>query len=668
MVVNPKFKQVFVLSTAMLTFISFWKAAAVVLCDMGSSAYYSGSIAMNAFGPAAPWYVLAVMLFSGLMLMVYVESCAMFVRGGVYKVVNEAMGHFMAKISVSALIFDYAITGPISSISAGLYVSGLLANLLPLIDIHWGVPPKLFSVVFAVAVTIYFWHENIKGVEESADKNFKIMSFVSVIGVVLFAWSLYTVYVRGFTLPPFELKFTDEALGWMVHFPIWRTIGLAGIFMAFGHSILAMSGLETLAQVYREVEDPKILNLKKAALLIFLFSLVFTGGLTFLSSLIIPGDLIAGKYADNLLSGLALELQGPYWAKLILQSFVVVSGSLMLVGALNTSLVGANGVLNRVAEDGILHDWFRHLHKKYGTTYRMINLIAISQIVVIILSRGDIYLIGEAYAFGVMWSLVFKTLSLIILRFNPDMPRDWMFPVNVRAGRFNIPVGMIVVFLVLLAASVMNLMTKRVATIAGLFSTLALYAVFQVSENMNRKKARFYAESGEGDEKLNLRKESDIATIMPELDKPRKILVPVRNPNNLVHLRSVLETADDDTTDIIVLSAKIAKGIQLEGDTGNITAEDRELFSPVVLMAEKYGKTVKPLLVFSNDPFYSIAQVALAAGVDEIVMGVSGSSGAEIQLERLAMAWGMLKKADDPAKPVLAKVVWEGRQMTYQLS
>jgi fructose/tagatose bisphosphate aldolase len=167
---------------------------------------------------------------------------------------------------------------------------------------------------------------------------------------------------------------------------------------------------------------------------------------------------------------------------------------------------------------------------------------------------------------------------------------------------------------------------------------------------------------------MNLRKEADIATILPELQKMRKVLVPVRNPNNLIHLKSVLETVDDATTDIIVLSAKIAKGMQLEGELGSITAEDRELFSPVVLMAEKYGKTVKPLLVFSNDPFYSMALVAQIAGVDEIVMGVSGSSGAEIQLERLAMAWGMLKKADAPGKPVLAKVVWEGRQMTYQLS
>ena len=638
-----------------------------MLCDMGSSAFYAGGIAMNAFGPAFPWYVLAVMLFSGLMLMIYVESCAMFVRGGVYKVVNEAMGHSMAKISVSALMFDYVLTGPISAISAGLYVSGLLYNVLPFADINWQVPHKIFAVFFAVAVTLYFWRENIKGVEESSEKNLKIMIFVSAVGCVLMAWALATVYQRGFRLPPFELKFTPSALGWAADFPYLQTIGLVGIFIAFGHSILALSGLETLAQVYREIEDPKIRNLKKAAVLIFVFSIIFTGGLTFLSSAIIPGDLIAGKYADNLLSGLALEVSGPYWARLALQCFVVISGSLMLVGALNTSLVGSNGVLNRVAEDGILHDWFRHLHKKYGTTYRMINLVAIIQIVVIILSRGDIYLIGEAYAFGVLWSLVFKTLSLIILRFRDDMPRDWMFPFNIKSGKLYFPAGMILVLVVLLSASVMNLLTKKVATISGLLFTAIFYCIFQVSEYMNRKKAQLYAPDDDSEEKLNMRKEADISAILPDLDKPRKILVPVRNPNNLAHLKSVLESADDETTDIIVLAAKISKGIQLEGESGEITQDDKDLFRSVVLLAEKYGKTVKPMLVFSNDPFYSIAQVAQAAGVEEIVMGVSGSTGAEVQLERLAMAWGMLEKTGT-ARPVTAKVVWEGRQLSYKLS
>lgn len=97
-------QKVVVLTTAMLTFIPFWKAAAVVLCDFGSSAFYAGGIAMRAFGPAFPWYILAVMLFSGLLLMVELEACSLFVRGGAYKIVREGLGDTAAKLAASALI------------------------------------------------------------------------------------------------------------------------------------------------------------------------------------------------------------------------------------------------------------------------------------------------------------------------------------------------------------------------------------------------------------------------------------------------------------------------------------------------------------------------------------------------------------------------------------
>ncbi|HAF96295.1 MAG TPA: APC family permease [Elusimicrobia bacterium] len=666
MILN-KPKQIFVLSTAMLSFISFWKAASIVLCDFGSSAYYSGGIAAKAFGPAFPWYIMGVMLFAGLMLGVYTESCTMFVRGGVYVVVRKTMGKVMAKLSVSALIFDYTLTGPISSVTAGLYLAGLLENILPLISINWHMPPRTFAVFFAALVTAYFWRANIRGVEESADNNVRIINFVAVIALALIIWSGITLYIKGFTLPPFKPEFTPKALGWTVNFPWLKTAGLIGIIMAFGHSILALSGLETLAQVYREIEDPKVQNLKKTAVVIFIFSVMFTGLLTFISALIIPGDLVVGKYADNLLSGLALELTGPYWARLFMQMAVVVSGALMLVGAVNTSFVGSNGVLNRVAEDGILHDWFRHLHKKYGTTHRLINMIAISQILIIFISRGDVFLLGEAYAFGVLWCMTFDTLSMIILRFRKlEEKREWIFPLNIRVDNTYVPIGLMAILVILLAATGMNMLTKKVATIGGVLFTMTFYAIFQISEKMNQKKAQLYAPDEDAEEKLNMRREADINTIIPELKKPRRVLIPARNPNNLLHLKAVLETVDDETTDIIVLSAKITHGFATGSET--MGEDDKELFRAVVLMAEKYGKTVKPIFMFSNDPFYSIVQIAQAAGVDEIVMGVSGSFGAEAQLEKLAMAWGMLKKSEGAEKMVTARVVWEGRQMSYQLS
>src|SRR5208282_1715123 len=97
--------------------------------------------------------------------------------------------------------------------------------------------------------------------------------------------------------------------------------------------------------------------------------------------------------------------------------FVVIVGGLILSGAVNTSIIGANGVLNRVAEDGVLLPWFRKPHRKYGTTSRMINMIAIMQIATIVGSRGDMTILAEAYAFGVVWSFFMKSLGVMVLRF-----------------------------------------------------------------------------------------------------------------------------------------------------------------------------------------------------------------------------------------------------------
>src|SRR6202047_1894493 len=145
--------RVIVATTAMLTFISFWRAAAIVLNDLASSAYYAGGESESFIGKSAPWFILGVMLFSYCVRAIYVESCSMFVRGGVYRVVKEALGGTLAKFSVSALLFDYVLTGPISGVSAGQYLAGLLNELLAHGHIHMVLTPNLTAEFLAVVAT-----------------------------------------------------------------------------------------------------------------------------------------------------------------------------------------------------------------------------------------------------------------------------------------------------------------------------------------------------------------------------------------------------------------------------------------------------------------------------------------------------------------------------------
>src|SRR5213594_1625430 len=216
--------QVIVATSVMLSFISFWRAAAIVLNDLGSSAYYVGGIAEKAVGRAAPWFILGVMLFSYAVRAVYVESCAMFTRGGVYRVVKEAMGGTLAKLSVSALMFDYILTGPISGVSAGQYIVGLVAQTMTYLGYPWHPEKDTINTIaagIAALITVYFWWRNTQGIHESSDDALRIMYVTTVMVVLLIAWCGLTILRRPEThrLPPSpvvsHLVFNDDAVGWM---------------------------------------------------------------------------------------------------------------------------------------------------------------------------------------------------------------------------------------------------------------------------------------------------------------------------------------------------------------------------------------------------------------------------------------------------------------------
>src|SRR5213594_1616148 len=216
--------QVIVATSVMLSFISFWRAAAIVLNDLGSSAYYVGGIAEKAVGRAAPWFIFGVMLFSYAVRAIYIESCAMFTRGGVYRVVKEAMGGTLAKLSVSALMFDYILTGPISGVSAGQYIVGLIAQTTVYLGHPW--TPSVDTVnhlaaVIAALVTIYFWWRNTRGIHESSEDALRIMYVTTAMVVILIGWCAFTILTRPSAqrLPPspaaHNLVFNSDAVGWM---------------------------------------------------------------------------------------------------------------------------------------------------------------------------------------------------------------------------------------------------------------------------------------------------------------------------------------------------------------------------------------------------------------------------------------------------------------------
>ncbi len=696
---GPTAGQVVVVTSVMFTFISFWRTAAIVLCDLASTVYYIEGIVESQIGKAAPWFILGVMLFSYGVRSVYIESCAMFVRGGVYRIVKEAMGGTLARIAVSALLFDYILTGPISAVSGGQYIVGLINDLFELGPDSWLVAyTNPLSAIMAVGVIIYFWRVNIRGIHESSDRALKIMAATTVIGVVMVAWCLVTLAVRPEkrSIPPLTPDLAKKVsptgtqmldpfgkqvdpLGFLGETSLGESlrpdhisgnwlglIGLVGIMVSFGHSILAMSGEETLAQVYREVESPKLKNFRRAAMVVFLYSMLLTSLISFFAVMIIPDDQRVTRYAGNVIGGLAMNVVGPQWARLTLNAMVVVVGSLILSGAVNTAIVGSNGVLNRVSEDGVLPDWFLRPHPRYGTSSRLINLVVILQIITTIASRGDVLTLGEAYAFGVVWSFVFMTMSMLVLRFKRPEPREFEVPLNIRVKGYEIPVGIGLVFLVLAVSAIFNLLTKEVATITGVVFTAGFFAVFWVSEHFHRRRqAGASAEHREHLEQFNERRADNLNVESLSLTKPYRKLVAIRSPYNLGMLERCLAETDPETTEVVVMTASVLpqRSADLEPQ---ITEQDRQLLTAVVNLAEHAGKPVKPVIVPTNEPFYALAQTARAIGAQELIMGASNKFRPEDQLDQVALYW--LNLGGAKPEPISIRVLGKDRDARLDIA
>jgi hypothetical protein len=641
--------KVFVATTVMLTFISFWRASAIVLSDLASSAYYAGGDAEKVIGKSAPWFILGVMLFSYCVRALYIESSSMFVRGGVYRVVKEAMGGTLAKFSVSALLFDYVLTGPISAVSAGQYLAGFIKDMGVYMHRPLHFSDDHFAAGVAVIVVAYFWWKNTQGMHESSQKALQIMAITTVMVVILIIWCTITVLRAPVQLPPNPLHagvvpLNKESLGWLDttwfrHLPLGILTSLI-LFVGFGHSVLAMSGEETLAQVNREIEHPKLKNLEKTGLVIFIYSLLFTSLVSFFAVMIIP-DNVRHDYFANLIGGIAVYLVGPESLKLLFHAFVVLVGVLILAGAQNTSIVGANGVLNRVAEDGVLTSWFQKPHHRYGTSFRIINLIVGLQILTIVLSRGNVYLLAALYAFGVIWSFAMKSIAVLVLRYTEPGKRDWKVPGNLHFGKTEVPVGLILISAVLLITAVVNLFTKYQATIAGVIFSAVFYTIFTLSEHHVARERhgkpeqldqfRVYGNQELGSGAMGVREGN--------------ILVAVRDPRNLYYLRQVLAQTNTVKQDVVVMSARLYRREPSFGGSSVMEASqvfdhyEQELFTAAVAVAEKEGKPISLLVVPAADVFDAIMVTAQRLDSSRVVCGLSNKLTADEQAKLTGDAW-----------------------------
>jgi hypothetical protein len=472
------------------------------------------------------------------------------------------------------------------------------------------------------------------------------MKITTVMVVILLIWGIFTIIHRGAQLPPLptpsNLHFSPDALGFLKGTKFAASLGLFGVLMAFGHSVLAMSGEESLAQVNREIEHPKLKNLKRAAMVIAIYSFIFTGIGSLLAVMLIPDTVRVPVYRDNLIAGMAMYMVGPEILRHVFRGFVVLVGFLILGGAVNTAIVGSTGVLMRIAEDGVLTDWFRKPQRKYGTSYRIVNLVAGMQLLVILLTHGNVLMIGEAYAFGVIWSFTFNALAMLVLRWKFHGERGSKVPLNLRVGKTEIPLGLISVFLVLLTTAVVNLFTKSVATVSGVIFAAAFFVVFSLSERDNKR--RHALATLQMREHFQLEHQDRVGREALEI-RPGAVVVTMRDSAAPFALKWSLTHTNTDEQDLVVLAARMmgAGGPEYVDASEQLFSEHEQmLFTKAVSVAESFGKHISLLVVPAGDIFAALVQTANSLDAAAVVSGLSSKLTAEEQAYHVGQAWEAL--------------------------
>ena len=372
---------------------------------------------------------------------------------------------------------------------------------------------------------------------------------------------------------------------------------------------------------------------------------MFTSLVSFFAVMLIP-DAERQNFLENLIGGLAMNLAGPIYIRLIFHAFVVVVGTLILAGAVNTAIVGSNGVLNRVSEDGVLASWFRQPHRKFGTSYRIINIIAILQIITILISRGDVTFLANLYAFGVIWSFAMKGMAVLVLRYTHPGDREYRVPLNFRVFGVEIPLGLGLITAVLFGIAIVNLFTKKEATIAGVTFSIFLFIVFTISEKYTAHQ-RGSVQHVEMDQ-FHLAMEGELT---PEAvgARPGNILVPVSNIHALYHLGNVLDRVKPGRRDVVVLHVRLlrrsASG-EYELDAEQLFGSiEQQLFSQALSVAEKRGKTIRLAVVAANNLWDGILRAAASLESSTIVLGHSPKETTEEQAREIGDAW---EKLSDP--------------------
>jgi amino acid transporter len=570
-----------------LTWVLAW---AIVFCDIGTSVYYVPGILYEQVGQYAPLFVTMVTVGFVLLALKYVEiSWRNPEGGGVVTVASKAFSPRWGALGGMLITVDYFLTSSISSTSAFYYAG----SLFPIFEEH----VVAFSCVGIVSLAML----NVVGIRESA----AVALCMAVAALSVDAWVILCTLFR---LGPAEFH--------RIMATLHHTEGLTprGALIGFAGAWLAFSGLESIAQLSPTMRPPLRRNIGTAMLAVIVTVILTAPVLTLFSiGLLTPGNVATERFISEL---------GQVVGGTTTKAAVVLTATTLLIFAANTAIIGGYHVFLALANQGFLPKPILARNRTFGTPHIAIAITTAVPVAVVIATQGEMVLLGDMYAFGLLGAFVLSSLGLDVMR--------W----RLRRRGPNFYLGLFTTAMVSLAWAV-NLFAKPLATLFGGSVTLigmaialgmregwlteAVYRVGFIGRLAARAAAEAERQAEEGAvEIVSLAQAKELKPLFPS-----HTLVAVRGKAPTLIREAVTRVKGRNELALYCVYVEEVPGLFLSSEPPEPNPDGVVSLHHAFEEAHKLGVELIPIWMISYNAAEAIARAAHALAVDGVMVGVS---------------------------------------------
>jgi magnesium transporter len=623
-------------STALVSFMSVWKAAGLATSRLGAAVWFVAGVTTAIVGAPAPWLVLAAVVLGIFVRTIDVESWSLFIPSGLVGRAERAFGVGAARLAAAAILAERLLFTALACVVAAHYGGFVLTTSVARRATSAIGVEELLTVIAAGLVAL-LWIRGRLGMTVSQTSIAKGIWVAIAILAVTSVWGAVTVVRHGLVSlsaisgPVAPVTFTgwprvDIALAWV-----------CGLALA----LTALGGGDSLARTAQEFPPPRIHGLRRTATIVVLFSLSVTTVLAFVFTLIIP-EAERHFWSEVPIAGVAAHLGGPTWLRHLMSGLIAAAALVMLVPAAQAAIEEAELMIRRLAEDRALPEALAVPHTRFGTLANAVDVIAAATILILIVSSGRVTWLARAYTIAIAATVLLKLATLYRLRTARPGPTPFTAPFNLRVGTRQWPLGIIVAGVIVSIAglSMLVIFDPPALAAAGLIATLVL--LFSVSTR--------HVESRPTIDELDSFELLPSGDLLRQADaRPGNLLVPVRHPHSLAHVSSALQAAGD--RDVVVMTVRLL-GVDTDEDAPeemSTTHAERELFSRVVALTERHRRSVRLLVVPGRNVFDAITSTIVRLRSAEVYVGESATLSAADQARLLGEAWEQAEKPQDLA-------------------